>query len=54
MMCNSHEDVDQCKQPREDVPGHIHFTERPKRPLAAGSVGVRWNRSILKYPGSVL
>ena len=26
---------------RGNVPEYIHFTERPKKPLAAGSVGVR-------------
>lgn len=40
---------------RENMPGHIHCTEHPNLPLAAGSVGVRVGSSyILKDPGSVL
>ena len=35
---------------RGNVPEYIHFTERPKKPLAAGSVGVRVGSSYVKRP----
>ena len=35
---------------RGNVPEHIHFTEHPKKPLAAGSVGVRVGSSYIKRP----
>ena len=35
---------------RGNVPEHIHFTERPKKPFAAGLVGVHVGSSYIKRP----
>ena len=35
---------------RGNVPEHIHFTERPKKPFAAGLVGVHVGSSYIKSP----